>query len=186
MSSPTADVSVRIAWATDAHAIAEVQVGAWREAYADTLPGEVLAALPADDFARQWELSISRPAEARQRVLVALDRATVRGFAATLPSTDGDADPSHDAEVAEFAVASEHRHAGHGSRLLHAVVDTLRSDKFERATLWLNATNDDLHRFLVEQGWAPDGAHRELDLYGDGSITVKQIRLHTDLTPQPD
>ena len=31
-------------------------------------------------------------------------------------------------------------------------------------------------------GWAPDGAHRELDLHGDGAATVKQVRLHTDLS----
>jgi hypothetical protein len=48
--------------------------------------------------------------------------------------------------------------------------------------MWLNATNDGLRAFLADQGWAPDGAHRELDLYGDGSVTVKQVRMHTDLT----
>jgi hypothetical protein len=31
MSTPTADVSVRVAWADDAEAIAAVQVRAWRQ-----------------------------------------------------------------------------------------------------------------------------------------------------------
>ncbi len=75
--------------------------------------------------------------------------------------------------------------AGHGSRLLHAAVDTMRSDRFSRATIWLTATDDALRSFLAAQGWAADGAHRELDLYGDGSVTVKQIRLHTDLSEDP-
>jgi hypothetical protein len=65
------------------------------------------------------------------------------------------------------------------------VVDTLRSDRFSRGTIWLNSSHDDLRGFLVEQGWAPDGAHRELDLHGDGSVIVKQVRLHTDLTIDP-
>ena len=42
MSSPTADVSVRIAWSDDAAAIADLQVRTWREVYADLLPAEAL------------------------------------------------------------------------------------------------------------------------------------------------
>lgn len=181
-AGPSADLSVRVAWADDAEAMGRVQVEAWRVAYADVLPADVLAGLAADQFAVRWRESIARPREARQRVLVALERATVRGFAATSPSADGDANPADDGEVAELLVAPGHRHRGHGSRLLHAVADTLRSDKFVRATIWLTSTDDDMRGFLVDQGWAPDGAHRDLDLYGDGSVVVKQVRLHTDLT----
>ncbi|MBA3990136.1 MAG: GNAT family N-acetyltransferase [Propionibacteriales bacterium] len=182
MATPTADVSVRLAWPADAAAIAAVQVRAWRERYADVLPPDVLEALPEERFHEAWASSISRPREARQRVLVALQRVTVRGFAATAPSSDPDANPAVDAEVAEFVVDPGQRRAGHGSRLLHAVVDTMRSDKFTRASWWVGASADDLRGFLVDQGWDADGAHRELDLHGDGSVVVKQVRLHTDLT----
>ncbi|MFY9916251.1 MAG: GNAT family N-acetyltransferase, partial [Nocardioidaceae bacterium] len=78
-AKPTADVSVRVAWADDAAAIAGVQVRAWREAYTDILPADVLDALPEESFETAWLQSIARPKEARQRVLVALERATVRG-----------------------------------------------------------------------------------------------------------
>jgi GNAT superfamily N-acetyltransferase len=183
VSMPTADVSVRSAWAADAPAVARLQIKTWRESYAGLLPLEILDTLPVESFASAWEKSIARPTEARQRVLVALERATVRGFAATAPATDGDANPARDAEVTEFVVDADFRNAGHGSRLLHAAVDTLRSDGFARATLWLAPTAEGLRRFLVSQGWAPDGAHRELDLHGDGSVSVKQLRLHTDVTP---
>ena len=50
---PTADVSVRIAWADDADAIAGVQVRAWPELYADLLPAEVLPT-DVDAVAAQW------------------------------------------------------------------------------------------------------------------------------------
>lgn len=182
MTTPTADVSVRLAWADDAAVIAAVQVRGWRERYAGVLPADLLEELPTQQFHDAWLQSISRPTEARQRVLVALERATVRGFAATAPSSDQDASPATDAEVAEFVVDPAHPRAGHGSRLLHAAVDTMRSDKFTRATWWLNATEDGLRTFLIDQGWDADGAHRELDLHGDGSVVVKQVRLHTDLT----
>ena len=46
---------------------------------------------------------------------------------------------------------------------------------------WTMATDDHLRRFLTEAGWGADSAHRELDLDGTGSTTVKQVRLHTAL-----
>ncbi|MGH3333821.1 MAG: GNAT family N-acetyltransferase [Nocardioidaceae bacterium] len=186
MSTPrggaTADVSVRVAWADDADGIAEVQVSAWRQSYDGLLPAEVLEALDPAQFAAAWHASLNKPKDARNRVLVALERNTIRGFAITGPSTDPDADPVADGEVSELTVDPAHTREGHGSRLVQACADTLRADRFTRAVLWLNTTDDALRAFLTEAGWAPDGAHRELDLHGDGSVRVKQVRLHTDLS----
>ena len=179
---PTADVSVRVGWADDATGIAEVQVRAWRQAYAGLLPEEVVAAMDPSDFAAAWHTSLNHPKDARNRVLVALERNTIRGFAITAPAEDPDCDPILDGEVSEFTVDPEHNRHGHGSRLLQACADTLRADRFTRAVLWLNSTDDVLRGFLAEAGWAADGAFRELDLHGDGSVTVKQVRLHTDLS----
>lgn len=178
---PGADVSVRVAWADDAEAIAHVQVRSWRQAYDGLLPSDVLEALDPAQFAEAWTASLTKPKDARNRVLVALERNTVRGFAITSPSEDPDSDPVADGEVAELTVDPEHTRHGHGSRLLHAAVDTLRADRFRRAVTWLNSTDDILRAFLTSAGWAPDGAHRELDLRGDGEVLVKQVRLHTDL-----
>lgn len=181
MSSPTADVSVRIAWADDAPAIAELQLRTWREVYAGVLPTD---ALPDDveATAAAWQASLSRPRDARNRVLVALERNRVVGFAITSPASDPDCDPIVDAELAEVTIDPAERGKGHGSRLLQAAADTLVADRFVRVVLWSMATDDALRRFLTEAGWAPDGAHRELDLDGAGTTLVKQIRMHTALT----
>ena len=178
---PTADVSVRTAWAADAGAIAAVQVSAWRDSYAGLLPADVLAELDAELIAARWSASLDKPGDARNRVLVALERAAVRGFAVTGPSPDPDADPLTDGEIAELVVEPSRRGAGHGSRLLQACADTMRADRFTRATTWLTSSDDDARTFLTRAGWAPDGAHRELDLRGDAQVLVKQVRLHTDL-----
>jgi ribosomal protein S18 acetylase RimI-like enzyme len=178
---PTADVSVRTAWPTDAPAVAAVQVRAWRDSYADLLPAAVLDTLDVDAIGAQWRRSLDKPGDARNRVLVALDRASVRGFAVTGPSPDPDADPVADGELVELLVDPDARGAGHGSRLLQAGADTLRSDRFTGARVWVAATDDVLRGFLTGAGWAADGAHRELDLHGDGTVAVKQVRLHTDL-----
>ncbi len=174
-----ADVSARLAWPSDARAIAQVQIAAWREDYAGLLPDDVLLDLKAEPFADSWEASLTTPKDARVRVLVALERATVRGFALVHPSQDPDADPIVDCEVAEFIVDPLHRRAGHGSRLLQACVDTLVADKFTRGLWWVGASNDVLRGFVTGTGWEADGAHRELAT--EAGATLKQIRLHTQL-----
>lgn len=173
MASPTADVSVRVAWADDAAAIAQVQAEAWQDSYSVTLD--------ADETARAWASAMRAPGDARNRVLVALERNRVVGFAVLSPAADPDCDPVTDGEVQELTVVPAERGKGHGSRLLQAAVDTLRADRFTRAVTWTLTGDDDVRRFLTEAGWAPDSAHRELDLDGTGATTVKQVRLHTAL-----
>jgi len=179
MTSPTADVSVRVAWADDAPAIGALQVRAWRTAYAGLLPAE---ALPDETVATDaWRSSMTRPADARNRVLVALERNRVVGFAVVGPAADPDCDPIADGELLELTVDADERGKGHGSRLLTAAVDTMTADRFTRAVYWAIATDDEQRTFLTSAGWAADTAHRELDLDGTGSTRVKQVRLHTAL-----
>lgn len=182
-SGPTADVSVRVAWAEDAAAIAALQLRAWPQMYADLLPA---AAFPSGPDAlaattEVWQESLARPSDARRRALVALERNRVVGFALTGPSSDPDRDPVADGELGEVVIDPAERGLGHGSRLLQAAVDTLRADRFVRAVTWAIASDDALREFLTSAGWAPDGAHRELDLDGSGTTRVKQVRLHTAL-----
>ncbi|MCW2807577.1 MAG: mshD 6 [Marmoricola sp.] len=180
----SADVSARIAWAEDAPAMAAVQVRAWRASYADLLPAEVLDALDPEQIAEGWREALSRPVDARNRVLVALERNLVTGFLVTGPATDPDCDPVATGELGDLIVDPDKRGAGHGSRLLQAGADTLVADRFDRAVTWLPAGDDATRAFLTSSGWGPDGAHRTLDLLGDGTTTVKQVRLHTSLVDQ--
>ncbi|WP_139981248.1 GNAT family N-acetyltransferase [Nocardioides litoris] len=179
-TGPTADVSVRVAWADDADAIAAVQVSAWAVQYADVLPAGALPDDPAP-VAEAWRASLGRPADARQRALVALERNRVVGFAVTGPAGDPDCDPVADGEVGELVVLPDEQGKGHGSRLLQACAETLQADRFTRAVTWTLAGDDDRRAFFTGAGWAPDTAHRELDLDGSGETTVKQVRLHTAL-----
>lgn len=185
MSRPTADVSVRVAWADDAPALAHVQLRAWRAEYADLVPAEGLPS-DAEVAAQGWHHLLTRPADARQRVLVALEGPHVRGFVITAPASDPDCDPARDGELVDLTVDPEARRRGHGSRLLQAGIDTLRADRFTRATTWVLAHDEDRRAFLQGAGWGPDSARRELALAegpeaGDDGASVLQVRLHTDL-----
>lgn len=184
MSNQTADVRVRVAWAADSPAVARVQVRAWRQVYASVLPSEVLDDLDEEAIARQWHRSLERPPDARHRLLVAFEGDRLVGYAATGPADDPDADPVADGAINALHVDPDYTGRGHGSRLLQACADTLVADGFRRAVTWLVSSDDVLRRFLTDAGWAPDGAYRELDLYGDGAVRVKQVRLHCALPEQ--
>lgn len=189
--SSIADASVRVAWAADAEAIAAVQVRAWRLTYADQLPDEVVESLDAEVIAAQWRASLHRPPDARNRALVVLSGEQVVGFAATAPADDPDTDPVADGAIIAFHIDPDATGHGHGSRLLNASVDTLRSDGFHRAVTWLFAGDDALRAFLTDAGWAPDGAHRELvsdpeaESDTESGARTKQIRLHCSLDEEP-
>ena len=90
------------------------------------------------------------------------------GFAITGPASDPDCDPIADGELQEVTLDPAERGKGHGSRLLQAAADTMQADRFTRAVTWVLASDDTLRAFLTGAGWAPDTAHRELDLDGTG------------------
>jgi ribosomal protein S18 acetylase RimI-like enzyme len=179
--SSSSDVSVRVAWADDAPAIAAVQLRSWQQRYAGLLAASELPSGPdaVEAAAAAWRASLVRPADARQRVLVALAHADVVGFVMTGPATDPDCDPVRDGVVEELTVDPARQREGHGSRLLQAAADTLVADRFARAVCWVPSTDDALRGFLAGGGWAPDGAHRTLE--SPSGKPLKEIRLHASL-----
>jgi GNAT superfamily N-acetyltransferase len=184
MSSPTADVSVRVAWADDAETLATVQLRTWPSVYGDLVPaGSIPSGVEAEaEVAAAWRRSLTSPGDARNRVLVALERNRVCGFAITGPAADPDGDPVADGELRELTVDPGERGKGHGSRLLQAAADTMTADRFTRAVTWVAVGDDALRAFLTAAGWEADGAHRELQLDEGGDVRMKQVRLHTALT----
>ncbi len=165
--------SARLAWPKDAAAIARVQRDVWTEA---ALDAETFG--PADEHVDRWAATVGRSPDARFRVLVATDDADlVIGYAVVHPGADPDVNPADDAELGEFAIAPAARRAGHGSRLLHAVVDTAAADRFTVLRAWLSSVDDATRALLTASGWAADGAHRELA--GPDDRRIKQVRLHT-------
>ena len=177
---PLAD-SVRIAWPAEAVAVAELQRRVWSSELPAAVAETVLAGVSTEEMTQAWQRAISRPPQARYRVLVAVADARVVGFATTVPGQDPDADVAVDGEVQEFAVDPPARHRGHGSRLLNACADTLRADGFRRARWWVTEDDAALRGFLGAAGWVADGSAREIGT-DDDAVRLTQLRLHTDLT----
>jgi GNAT superfamily N-acetyltransferase len=138
-----------------------------------------------DIWVERWREAIINPPTSRHRVLVAVEDAVeggasgpsrvVVGFASAGPATDADRWPGTDAELYELRVRPERTGHGHGSRLLHAVAETLADDGFRTACTWALEVDAALRRFLESSGWAADGARAELEV----GVLVPAIRLHT-------
>lgn len=193
LSPQAADASVRRATAADLSAIGAVHARAWRAAYADLLPAQVLAALEPAGFAEAWQGAVTTPPSARHRVLVACSGPTVVGFCAGAPddgTTSGGAaggPSSPDGEIVMLLVDPVHQRRGHASRLLAATVEAMTGDGSAVVRAWSPADDGPRRAFLASAGFGPDGVARELALPG-GSVppgqpaTLREVRLVAALT----
>jgi GNAT superfamily N-acetyltransferase len=113
-------------------------------------------------------------------------RSDLVGFVATGPADETALAPDEPAEllrpdlaaITELLVEPRWGRRGHGSRLLAATVDLWRTDGFRTALAWVYEQDPASKRFLTGAGWAPDGAHRALDV---DDLLVPQLRLHTSV-----
>jgi ribosomal protein S18 acetylase RimI-like enzyme len=176
---------VRPARAGDAASLARIQVASWRHGFAGIVPPDLLAELTSEEAEQvwrdRWREAITNPPTSRHRVLAAVDGGPSRevaGFASAGPATDADRWPGTDGEVYELRISPERTGQGHGSRLLHAVADTLIEGGFHTASIWALEADTALRRFLEASGWAADGARAELDV----GTSVPAVRLHTAIS----
>lgn len=175
MTQPAADASVRQARPNDLPALGVVQALVWQEAYDGVVPPEVHARFEPSAFAAAWRESLADPPEGVHRLLVALAGDQVVGFAALGPSQDPDTGQAT-GELTAIGVHPQARRQGHGSRLLNAVVDTLRELGAEGVTAWVLAPHEDTRAFFVGAGLAPDGAFRDRVVGPEGQ-TAREVRL---------
>ena len=176
-----ADVSVRPARPEDAERVARVQLSTWRTAYADLLPADALD-VPEEQAAALWLGAVERPPSPRHRLLVAVERDELVGFAASGPACDADREPAATVELLSLLVEPRWGRRGHGSRLVAASVEHWRGAGFSTAVAWAFERDPATRGFLTGSGWQPDGTTRGLDT---GARVQRQLRWHTDLGQAP-
>ena len=159
-----------------------MQAVVFREAYAAELAPEVVQQFQPQAFANAWRDSLQGEAKGDGVLLVACAGEQVVGFAAVGASSDPDAG-DETAELLVLGVHPDARRQGHGSRLLHAVVDTARARGRDRLTAWALASADEARGFLVAAGLGPDGAHRER-IVGPEGETASEVRLSASVAPE--
>lgn len=157
--SSAVGVVVRDATPSDARAIAEVHVASWRWAYRDDLPAEFLDGLSVEDRERGWVDGLA-PDQPGAGTLVAEERGGVVGFCGFGPSRD-DGATEHTAEVLTIYLLPDATGRGIGRALFASAVDRLRGSGYDRAMLWVMASNDRSRRFYERAGWTWDGTTSE-------------------------
>lgn len=170
----SADVSVRPARPGDAPAIARVQATTWRTAYRAVLPAAVLDDWDDEAVTASWAAAVATPPTPRHRVLVAVERDEVVGFAGVAPVED---DPGA-AELGPLLVEPRWGRRGHGSRLLAAVADLATADGVARLQVWLLESDRASADFFESAGWAADGWARTLET---GAEPLRELRWQTAL-----
>lgn len=183
----TADAHVRPARADEAGEIARVQALAWRTAYRELLPAELLDGWDEAAAAETWRAAVTAPPTPGHGVLVALERTTIVGFAAYGPAGAGPDEaplpdgPTH--ELVALMVEPRWGRRGHGSRLLAAVVDLARGTGAARLQMWVPEGDRVTAGFLESAGWERDGWARTLDT---GGPPLRELRWHTELEEEAE
>jgi len=152
-------VVIRDATPSDARAIAEVHVASWRWAYRDDLSAEFLDGLSVEDRGRDWDVWIA-PDRQGTGTLVADEGGRIVGFCGFAPSRDDDA-VKGTAEILTIYLLPEATGRGIGRDLFAAVNDRVRALGYDRATLWVMASNERSRRFYEMAGWSWDGTTSE-------------------------
>ncbi|OPC83164.1 hypothetical protein B4N89_21465 [Embleya scabrispora] len=179
------DSYVRPAHAGDGAALGAAHARAWHDAYTGVLPAAALATATPEALAAEWEDAAVAPPSPRHRVLVACAGSTTAGFAALVPGSDEDLDPARAGELAILVIDPARQREGHASRLLTAVVADAVSDGVDTLVTWVLENDKPLYDFLTGAGWAADGATRELWVDETGGAVIRQVRLHTAVSPMP-
>lgn len=165
--SPTADVSVRPAVPGDEDAVARIQLAAWAATHEEVLTDGVLRLLDTDRIREQWRAAIASPPGPGFAVLAACAGAKVVGFAAVAPG-----------QLVALEVLPDHRRSGHGSRLLTAAVDRLRSEGSQEVVAWVLDGDTGREQFFSGAGMGPDGRTRTL---AAGARHVREARWSATL-----
>lgn len=163
---------IRSAASGDELAVARVHVRSWQTAYRTLLPDDVLDRLRPEDRAKRYTFGSSEPQ--RPATIVAVDGASICGFATIAPARDADA--AGNGELCALYVDPESWGRGVGVELISTARARLVDRGFQHATLWVLVGNIRAERFYQKDGWAPDGSRRTSRIWGANVEEVRYVR----------
>ena len=144
---------IRPARSADAARLAEIHVAAWRRAYRDIFPAEVLLGVSVERRTRDWTQWLATPGTWS---FVAEHEGRAVGFA-TIGSLRANGRPVRSAlEVRRLYVDPEHWRRGIGSGLHEQVLVEARARRFTKLVLWVLTQNRRARAFYAAHGFEPD------------------------------
>jgi ribosomal protein S18 acetylase RimI-like enzyme len=168
-------ITIRQATASDAQAIAEIQVRSWQWAYRTLIPDYYLDSLSA---------TLERRIEAYREQIMHLpaqhswwiveEAKCPAGFTMTGPSRDLDVSPMV-AEVFAIYLSPNTVGKGLGRTLFKHAVEDLQQGGYAQATLWVLENNTRARTFYEAAGWALDGSSKNEERSG---FVLHEVRYH--------
>lgn len=131
--------TIRKATLDDAHAIAAVHVGAWKETYRGIISEQVLDSLSTQRRMEQWVSALSEPSHTYHHTFVAEMGGRVLGFANYGAPQIMDA--GFDAELFALYILRIAQKQGVGRHLVNAVVDALQGSGHNSMMVWVLKDN---------------------------------------------
>jgi ribosomal protein S18 acetylase RimI-like enzyme len=160
-----------------------VHVAAWRWAYRGLLPDATLAQLSPEDVEARWQERLLAP---RGEVLVRIQGEQVVGFVGFGPTRDEGSDPHAVGEIYVLYVAPSEWRRGHGTALLGAAMDRLRSKGNTEVILWVLHDNEQAIAFYEVAGFVADG-ERQVKERADGTrMTIARYRYRFEGSDRRD
>lgn len=146
----------------DAPHLADIHISAWRAAYRRVMPAEYLDGLNPEAFSGGWRRNIREPRPGTFHLVAETDSG-VAGFCIFGPAEDaagsdaGDRPPSSTGQLYAINVHPDAWARGVGSALFAAAEGKLSALGYNRAFLWVEATNQRAIDFYMKRGWLDDG-----------------------------
>lgn len=167
---------VRRAKASDAAAIAALQVRSWKAAYLGIVPDVFLDELAEDAWLERWtdQLTAARREGVHQLVSTDARDGPPRAVAACGPAMQPTAELTGQLYVLYADPPSWGR--GHGGALLRRVHELLAAEGHSGAMLWVAANNDRSIAFYERRGWTKDGETQREEVAGAIFDEVRMAR----------
>ena len=167
-------MEVRRAEPNDADEVARVHVRSWQVAYRGLMADDYLDSLRPQDRAARYQFGHGD--ENAPLTLVATSNGMISGF--TTVGATNDADMKGAGELLALYVDPPLWGSGIGRLLIVAARDRLVEIGHAAAVLWVLVGNERARRFYELDGWMPDGARRDYQVWG---TLVDEVRYRRSL-----
>ncbi|HVA28155.1 MAG TPA: GNAT family N-acetyltransferase [Candidatus Baltobacteraceae bacterium] len=167
-------LAIRSAVPADAADVARVHVRSWQVGYRGLVPDDYLDGLHWEDRAARYTFFGEHAG--LPSTIVAVEGDAICGFATTGPCRVADA-PGY-GELLALYVDPDAWGRGVGRALIARARSDLVQRGFTGAVLWLLAGNVRAERFYRSDGWLPDDAHRNEEIWG---VRVDEVRFRRAL-----
>ena len=161
---------IREATVSDAHAIADVHVAAWRSTYTGLVPNEFLDARSVGERESKWR---ERLHNKTCGILLKVEKDQVIGFACYGSAKDEGHVTNSTGEIQAIYLKAEFQRRGFGRELWNSALSLLAGRGMTDVVVWVFDLNLGSRRFYETMGCRLDGGRKVISLGGKELLEVR-------------